>query len=141
MSRTKFTYKFIKEQRKLLSDRQVTVAHYSGKNIEDAKKFSDDCLEFNKGETLWFLAGVDKTDPEGIGSFIALTGNAPTSKENAERLYEMWNNYPAALDEIERLRKALELIESMSEDMRDSSPCCMWPHDIAYEALEGGRDD
>ena len=108
MSDTKFSLDFIQEQLELMSDREVCVAKYTGDKLENVKAFSDQCLDFNQGTDLWFLAATDPNDDEGIGTFIALTGNAPASQANAERLYWMWKMYPEALKEIVRLRELLQ---------------------------------
>jgi hypothetical protein len=105
MSDTKFTPKFMAEQRELAekaTERPWWVGHSDTRNLEDAKSYLAEMLDYLPENTdLWM---VGSGDPNGVALITAMTGNGPTSETNADYVMSAANNFPAALNEIEKLQ-------------------------------------
>lgn len=84
------------------------------------------------------VIGADRTHPDHAVT-PCTTGNGPTSEANADFIAHARTDLPAALDEVERLRKALAEVDSLVElHCDDAVGAAVEIHAIIAKALKQG---
>lgn len=149
----KITEEFINEQRAIAAKatpRPWWRGQHHEETIENLNTWLGQMPLHHEWLTL-FMVGAGEFGDDGNEDNIripAVTGNGPASEANMHYIVEATNNYPAALDEIERLRDvvlefAKPLLLTTMQDFSEAAYCAGWMHgieNVCKETVGGTRN-